>query len=346
MPPMYHEPNTFVYIKKAPRSNLPGFFFLAVLLYNIIKRNGYLAIMGIKIKIEIAVGVIFLVAAVVGGSLWMVNRSNQQSEESMRESAKKTETLTAKKNEKENSRVLFATNGSRDIYKIKKGDRWVVLIDGQESEAYDAVASPAFSADGKQFAYSATLDGKTFLVINGVAQETQYNSITEIAFSPDGQQIAYVANKNEKYVVVLNQKEGKEYQEIGTSETKTGSAFLIFSSNSQNLAYKVIENQQQFMVVNNHEGKKYDSISNFTFSDDGTQYAYEAKKNGRKIVVVDDKEISNTPGDSSGGSDSGSGSSGSSDTDYTTHFRNGKKDVHLDPNRLTFPVCTGTHCNF
>jgi Tol biopolymer transport system component len=280
----------------------------------------------------------------LAGSIWMINKSTQQAEESMRQSEKTTESLTAKKNEKDNSRVLFATNGSQDVYKIKKGDRWVVIFDGKEGDAYDAVASPAFSADGKQFAYSATLDGKTFLVINGVAQETQYSSITEIAFSPDGQQIAYVANKNEKYVVVLNQKEGKEYNEIGALETKTGSAYLIFSSNSKNLAYKVVENQQQFIVVNNQEGKRYDSISKFTFSDDGTQYAYEAKKNGRKIVVVDNKEISNTPDGSTGGSNSGSPDS--SDNDYTTHFRNGKKDVHLDPNRLTYPPCTGTSCNF
>lgn len=302
-----------------------------------------------RVKIEIAIGLIVFALLIVAGSMWMGNRSTRQAEESMREAEKKTETLTAKRNKKENSRVLFATNGSRDIYKIKKGDRWAVVIDGKESEAYDAVASPAFSLDGTQFAYSATLDGKTFLVINGIAQETSYNSITEIAFSPDGQQIAYVANKNEKYVVVLNQKEGKEYQEISELETKTGSAYIIFSSDSQSFAYKVTESEQQFMVINSQEGKRYDSISNFTFSDDGHEYAYEAEKKGRKIVVVNDREVSNAPADSPGDSDSGSGpdsGSGSSDTDYSTHFRKGKKDVHLDPSRLTFPVCTGTSCNF
>ncbi len=305
--------------------------------------------MGTKVKIEIAVGIVVLAALSVAGSMWMAGRSARQAEESIRESAKTVETLTAKKNEKDNSRVLFATNGTLDIYKIKKGDQWVVVIDGQESEAYDAVASPAFSLDGTQFAYSATLNGKTFLVINGLAQETPYNSIAEIAFSPDGQQIAYVANKNEKYVVVLNQKEGREYQEIGKLETKTGSVYLIFSSNSQNLAYKVIENQQQFMVVNGREGKRYDSISNFTFSDDGSQYAYEAEKDGRVIIVVDNKEVSNTPAGPSGSPGSptdSSDSSSSSAPDYSTHFRNGKKDMHLDPNRLNFPVCSGSSCNF
>lgn len=302
--------------------------------------------MGIRVKIEIAAGIIILAALSVAGSLWMAGKSSRQAEESIRESAKITETLTAKRNEKENSRILFATNGSRDIYKIKKGDRWVVVIDGKESDVYDAVASPAFSSDGTQFAYSATLNGQTFLVINGVAQSTQYNSITEIVFSPNGEQIAYVANKNEKYVVVLNQKEGKEYQEIGELETKTGTAYIIFSSDSQSFAYKVIEDQQQFMVINSQEGKRYDEISNFTFSDDGSQYAYEAEKNGREIIVVDNKEVSNTPAGSSGSSGSSTGSSGSSATDYSTHFRNGKKDVHLDPSRLNFPVCTGSSCNF
>lgn len=315
---------------------------MAVLLYNMF--------MGSKVKIEIAIGLIILAALSVTGSMWMAGRSARQAEESIRESEKMTETLTAKKNVKDNSRVLFATNGSRDIYKIKKGDRWAVVIDGQEGEAYDAVASPTFSLDGTQFAYSATLDGKTFLVINGVAQETQYNSITEIVFSPDGKQVAYMANKNEKYVVVLNQKEGKEYQEIGELETKTGSAYIIFSSDSQSFAYKVIEYQQQFMVINSQEGRRYDSISNFTFSDDGHEYAYEAEKNGREIIVVNNREVSNVPADYSGssGSDSNSGSSnsGSSPTDYSTHFRKGKKDVHLDPNRLNFPVCSGTSCNF
>jgi hypothetical protein len=301
--------------------------------------------MGIKIKIEIAIGLVIFAVLIVASSVWMAGRSTRQAEESIREAEKTTETLTAKRNEKENSRVLFATNGSRDIYKIKKGDQWVVVINDNESEAYDAVASPAFSLDGTQFAYSATLDGKTFLVVNGLAQETTYNSITEIVFSPDGQQIAYVANKNEKYVVVLNQKEGKEYQEIGALETKTGSAYIIFSSDSQSFAYKVIQDEQQFMVVNSEEGKRYDSISNFTFSDDGSQYAYEAEDDGREIIVVDNHEVSNTPAGSSGDSESSAGSD-SSENDYSTHFRGGKKDVHLDPSRLNFPVCSGSACNF
>lgn len=302
-----------------------------------------------RVKIEIAAGLVVFALLIVAGSMWMAGRSSRQAEESIRESEKITETLTAKRKEKDNSRVLFATNGSRDIYKIKKGGQWVVVIDGKESEAYDAVSSPAFSLDGTQFAYSATLNGQTFLVINGIAQETQYNSITEIVFSPNGEQIAYVANKNEKYVVVLNEREGKEYQEIGELETKTGSAYIIFSSDSQSFAYKVIEDQQQFMVINSQEGKRYDNISNFTFSDDGSQYAYEAEDDGREIIVVDNKEVSSTPvgsSGSSGSSSSSSGSSSSSSPDYSTHFRNGKKDVYLDPDRLNFPVCSGSSCNF
>lgn len=313
---------------------------MAVLLYNMA--------MGTKVKIEIAAGLVIFAVLIVAGSAWMANRSSRQAEESISESKKITETLAAKRNEKENARVLFATNGSRDIYKIKKGDQWAVVIDGQESEAYDAVASPAFSLDGTQFAYSATLDGKTFLVINGIAQETSYNSITEIVFSPDGQQIAYMANKNEKYVVVLNQKEGKEYAEIGELETKTGTAYIIFSSDSQSFAYKVIQEEQQFMVINTQEGKRYDSISNFTFSDEGHEYAYEAEDDGREIIVVNDREVSNTPADIPADSteDSDSSDDSSDSPDYSTHFRKGKKDVHLDPNRLTFPVCTGSSCNF
>ncbi|MFA4817879.1 MAG: hypothetical protein WC608_04135 [Parcubacteria group bacterium] len=299
-----------------------------------------------KIKIGVAAGLVILAGIIVAGSAWMSKKSAQRAEENMREAEKMTESLTAKRNEKDNSRILFATNGSRDIYKIKKGGQWVVEIDGKEGEVYDAVASPAFSLDGTQFAYSATLNGKTFLVINGIAQETQYNSITEIVFSPDGQQIAYMANKNEKYVVVLNQKEGKEYEEIGELETKTGTAYIIFSSDSQSFAYKVIQEEQQFMVINTQEGRRYDSISNFSFSDDGHEYAYEAEDDGREIIVVNGKEVSNTPADTPDDSGSPDDSPGSSDTDYSTHFRNGKKDLHLDPNRLNFPVCTGTSCNF
>jgi hypothetical protein len=76
----------------------------------------------------------------------------------------------------------------------------------------------SLSHDGKRFAYWATEDGKSFVVLDG-KEEKRYDGISRgghPVFSPGGKHFGYVIFKEKNCFVVLDGKEGKEYDRIFT----------------------------------------------------------------------------------------------------------------------------------
>lgn len=301
-----------------------------------------------KIRIEVAMGIILISFCIVGGLAWLMNKN--LSENSKINEERNNQMLSSLINQKRNARVLFATNGTKDVYKILKDGKWIVVFDGKESEAYEFVGAPAFSPDGTQFAFSARLNGQTLLVINNNPQVKNYDSISAIVFNPNGETIAYVASKDEKYVVVVNGKEGKTYQDIDALQTATGVAYIIFSYDGQKIAYKAVEDQKVFVVVNGQEGKRYDEITNFSFSADG-QFTYQAQDGDRQVTVVNNKEIASNQNSSNNTANTSNNTSSSDDDNYGLFTGDDGKDVYLDQGKLRKAICPSgssgeKNCNF
>lgn len=248
-----------------------------------------------KTKKIIIIGIIFAVSIVVIalGLFWFFKNKPSDLVNSVQNSNNEISQLSADDNNKE-TKLSFDLNSKKDFYKIKKGDKWVYVLNGQEGLAYDQVSRLTFSSDGKKIAYSASLDKQTYLVVNNVSKAVSYEKINSIVFSPDGNRIAYVANNGRRFVIVLDDKAGKEYEEIGTLGTGNGEAFIIFSPDSQKIAYKVVTESGAFVVVNQQSGKIYTDITSFQFSDDSKQFAYQAERGTQEITVVNNsKEIIN-----------------------------------------------------
>lgn len=299
-----------------------------------------------KIKTWVAIVFILIAAGAMVALILFYNNEQKKLLESSEKLAEQTQnqSLTPRIKKQKDAQFLFATFGDKNVYKIQRGDKWLVILNGQESPLYDCVGNPVFSPDGSQFAYSACLDGKTFVVIDGSPLPSAYTSISEIAFSPDGKKIAYVAGKDEKYVVVLNQMEGVAYQEIGLLQTEGKSAMLVFSPDSKQIFYKVIENNQQFLVINNQEGKHYSDIGTLYFNSDGSQFAYDAQDGNRQVTVVNNREVAVS-----------SNSAGTNVNNYlqtnnnsaSGSYRRSGRDIFLDPKRMRVPICDGGEsCNF
>jgi len=190
------------------------------------------------------------------------------------------------------TKLIFAGNSERTVYKVKRDDKWIVMDNGQESPAYDQVAAPTFSQNNQSFAYAATANNQTYLVVNNVPQVTPYKEITNIAFSPNGIRLAYVANTGENFVIVVDNKVSKGYQQIGVLQTNTGDATLVFSPDSQKVAYKVITDNGAYVVVNQQAGRLYDNIANFNFSDNSTQFTYQAEEGNKQVTIVNNSVVS------------------------------------------------------
>lgn len=294
-------------------------------------------------------GIIIIISIVVGTYIYI--QCQQDVPFTRLIFSKKAQVYSGKESD---SRILFASMGDRQIFKVRKEDKWVVVENGQESQLYDNVATPVFSQDGTQFAYSAVIEGEAFVVINANPQTQMYNRILEIVFSPDGKSWAYVAEKNSNNLVILNGQESKGYKEIGLLNTPDGSYYVVFSPDGEKIAYKVVESRGVYMVIDGQAGKKYSDIIEFLFSQDGSQFAYTAELGNQQVTVLNNTEtpINNNTGTSSSTSPQSSGSSASSfSNNISGKSSKRSKDVQLDPNRLFYPNCEGgstgsSGCNF
>ena len=67
--------------------------------------------------------------------------------------------------------LVFSADGKRLAYGVAKGDKWLVVVDGQASPEYDGIpeGSLVFSADGKRLAYMAGKGSKGLVVVDGQA---------------------------------------------------------------------------------------------------------------------------------------------------------------------------------
>jgi hypothetical protein len=245
------------------------------------------------------------------------------------------------------NKVLFGKKGDTEVYKIQKGDQWVVVIDGQEGQLYDAVDNPTFSPDGDQFVYSASLAGEEFVVVDNAPQEKKYTDILQILFGPNGDILAYLAESESGSVVVVNGVEGKFYEDIGTLKTETGTTFLTFSPDGKSIVYRATEGQKTFIVVDTKEGKKYAEISEIYFSSDGKQIAYYAKEGDKVYTIINNQVTEVKTIDPDAEKPPVTNDSTTTTKKNKNDTRNLSPDIDNQPDRLSPLICgQTTDCNF
>lgn len=266
-----------------------------------------------------------------------------------------------------NTEIFFASNGKNSVYKIKKGDRWSVIWNGQEGKEYDAVSNPIFSSDGNQLAYSAELNGQAYVVVNNSIEINAYQKSGYLVFSQDGSTIAFVSTKeDDSFVVitvdlttvvtgtVISGNESAEYEEIGVFNSPNGDATaIILSPDGEQVVFTIVEDDKIYIVVNDQQiGSGYDSITDLSINDEG-EYSYTATIGETTITVVDNVVVSQT----NPASQPPSGTippitlptdTPSSSTDVYKYKISTQKDIHLDEDRLDYNACSDPsgNCNF
>jgi hypothetical protein len=184
---------------------------------------------------------------------------------------------------------LFSPDSKRVAYKaviygenLTAGNKWFVVIDGEEGDPYQTADKVTFSPDSKHIAYIADggvyLDRKQMKRPGGVVFE--YNGLL---FSPDSEHLVYVIGQNGKQSVVVDGVPGKQYDEISK---------INYSPDSKHLAYAAQTGDKWFIVFDGVPGKPYDRIGNMVFSPDSQHLAYVAREglgrsDARGFVVLD-----------------------------------------------------------
>jgi len=195
--------------------------------------------------------------------------------------------------------LCFSPDGRRFAYGARRGDKWCMVIDGQEEKEYDGLGtSMVFSPDSRRWAYVAKRghgrDSMECVVVDGVEGDDYDGTIqgTPI-FSPDSRRVAHGARRGDKMFAVVDGNEEKSYQSIEC---------LTFSPDSLQVAYVASGPVSGFLglrrhgafrtVVNGVEGKRRVdiSLSGLRFSPDSRRTAYVMQNFDGWWAVVDGVE--------------------------------------------------------
>lgn len=266
--------------------------------------------------------------------------------------------ITPVKPAQENPDIFFASNGKNTVYKVKKGNQWSVIWNGSEGKLYDFVSNPVFSFDGTQIAYNAEIGGQAYVVVNNTQEIYAYQKANYITFSKDGSTIAFVATKGSNAYSVISAtianiagtlNESQDYSEIGIAQDPNGNyTAIIMSDDGQRIAYVIIEDGLTYVVVDGEMSEGYDNIISFSFSEDGSEFTYEAQ-DGDSVVIVVNNEIVSSDDDSTS-TQATTPVSGTYINYPSSTYRykiSTDKDVILDQDRLDYTGCPeGSQCNF
>jgi WD40 repeat protein len=142
---------------------------------------------------------------------------------------------------------------SRAIYVVKRGKKEVVVLDGQESKAYDAVLAKI--EDDYYGGYADEFG------VPRVSPPVESAAEFRFAFSPDSKRVAYAAKEGKSWFVVVDGQEGGQYD---------GVERILFSPDSRHIAYVAKKGESATLVVDGKEGQPSERVEDFCFNDDGT----------------------------------------------------------------------------
>ncbi len=128
---------------------------------------------------------------------------------------------------------------------------------GKEKKRYDGIADgdPIFSPDSNRVAYTAEVDNKWFVVVDGI-EEKRYESIGESTpvFSPDSKKLVYIASADNKKFLVVS---GKEEEQNGIIITRMGGR-IVFDS-PESFHYLVIVEDGRIYLVDHRFSNAFNS---------------------------------------------------------------------------------------
>jgi hypothetical protein len=202
--------------------------------------------------------------------------------------------------------ISFSDDGSHVAYKARKGDKWLVVVDGEEGPEYDEVTCGPLFADTGHCTYAARKGDNWVAVIDG-RETPEHGWVGSVFFSPDGTRVVYEASDGprearESFYVV----DGHEWPgcpQMGCVALHEGHVVQGFASDlgawfapgGRRFYYVAKEGEKWVFVDEGREGPEYDGIYGLSISPDGQHVAYKAWRGpnpaqAEHVVVLDGVE--------------------------------------------------------
>jgi len=179
-------------------------------------------------------------------------------------------------------------------YRARRGQKHLVVVNGQAGTGFDWIWGPYLSPDGRRVAYAGSqregADPRFFVVVDGV-RSGPYSFIGKVffAFSPDSKHYAYLAYHGGELVLAAD---GRE-QVVG-AHLHENFAYVGFSRDGRHLAYSARSSTsgRWAIVLDGREDKEHDGVAfeSPRFSPDSERFAYVADRDGQSLAVVDHEE--------------------------------------------------------
>ncbi|ACH38177.1 lipoprotein, putative [Citrifermentans bemidjiense Bem] len=155
----------------------------------------------------------------------------------------------------------------------------------KEGPLYEEVTGLTLSPDGASFAYVAVKEGRRYLVLDGKEEPLPEGEMRQPpVVKPGGKGAGIILTTGKGFRLhpgFGGGKDGRSYQEA---------AGLIYSKDGSQTAYLARREKSIFAVVNGKESPGYDMIVTPKFSPDGRFLVCRARKDGRRFVVVLDRD--------------------------------------------------------
>lgn len=168
----------------------------------------------------------------------------------------------------------FSPDGRRLAYRVSQGVKTIVVVDDQESPAYESATDPTFSPDSQHVAFFAIREGRYFVNVDGVEGPPLFKLLgLAISFSPDSSRFGYFA---------LPQDIPHYWLPPGTDPARVSGMFLIggkFSDGPEALQGAPLDRLAVWI----------ERITGPVWSADGAHWAYARPDGARTVVITDGK---------------------------------------------------------
>jgi hypothetical protein len=219
--------------------------------------------------------------------------------------------------------LVFSADSAHLAFAARRGDKIAFVMDGVVSPEHDTIASLALGPRGGRSAYVAIREHdagnghktRTWSAVTDGAPGPEYDRISSLGFDATGAHVAYAARRGTREFVVADGREGEEYDGImplGLGFTEDGRHLIyiarragrprvvedgvpgppldaldppVFAPRGDGWAAVAALGPARFVVTNHGPGRAYAWVGSPTWSEDGSQTGYLARRGSQSIVV-------------------------------------------------------------